>query len=126
MDAEVELPVLPNSLVQFDTMIWKIQTASWAYLYDGDSIIQNPRFTDFLDISSTIRIGYIDQTDKKRLELSNFPLNESVLVFLNRGTGDNYVLKKGISIKTLYFDLDWSPVYMDWAGKTWEITLPTK
>ena len=27
-NAEVELPVLPNSLVQFDTMIWKIQTAS--------------------------------------------------------------------------------------------------
>jgi hypothetical protein len=121
MSREIEIPILPYSVV-FMNNIWKMQTQWGVYIFDGEGMQENPRFTDFLDISPSKRLGYIAANDTNRLSLSNFAPWESVLVLLDRTNGQNYVIKRWVDIQTLF--LEWSmPVYVDSSGKVWEILL---
>lgn len=122
MTKEVETILFPIAVVGLQDS-WKIQTQSGVYLYNPDLWVQeNPRFTDFLDISPSKRLWYIAANDSLKLSLSNFPAGESVLVLLDRTNGKSYVVKKGVSIRSLYFEWD-TPVYVDSAGKVWKIEL---
>ncbi len=121
MDQETEVPVYPDSVV-FMNDIWKFQTSSWVYTYDGEELQENPRFTDFLDISPSIRLWYIDKDDTSRLSLSNFPSGESVLISLDRTTGKSYVVKKGLGIRTLFFH-GATPAYIDPSENIWDIQI---
>lgn len=121
MSKEIETILVPTSVVELQDG-WKIQTQSGVYFYDSDVWAEeNPRFSDFLDISPSKRLWYIAADDTNRLGLSNFAPWESVLVLLNRTNGQNYVVKRWLNIRTLYFD--WTtPVYMDTSGRVWEIS----
>ncbi len=99
---------------------WKIATSSWVFLFDDGVLSANPRFTDFLDITPTDRIGYIASTDTEKLQLWNFQPGISVLVRLNRSTGEVSILEQGIDIAYLYF-LDGIPVFSDSTGKVYSL-----
>lgn len=57
-------------------------------------MIEDIRFTSSIDLSSGIRIGYIDKKDAKKLSLANLPPIESVLIRLDRITGESVILRK--------------------------------
>ncbi len=54
----------------------------------------NTRFTDWLDISDRVRIGYISADDTKKLQLSNMNLGQSVLILLDRYTGQSSIIQQ--------------------------------
>lgn len=78
---------------------------------------ENPRFTDWIDASPTVRIGYISAEDSQKLALSNYPLGESVLIRLDRTTGQSQVLRKGLDIRFFYFSQG-IPAYVDHSGNS--------
>ena len=47
-----------------------------------------------VDINPRIRIGYISKNDVKKLSLGNFPLSDSVLIQIDRITGESVILRK--------------------------------
>jgi hypothetical protein len=100
----------------------KILTSSGIITSWHGSYGENPRFTDWLDISPTERLGYIAQDDIEKLTLSHFPAGESVLIVLDRQTNQSYVLKKWIDIRFL-FSSQWVPVFLDHEGKLWKIEI---
>lgn len=120
MDDEVEAPLIPDSVVKLVNGTWKFRTNTWVYILQNKSLQLNPRFSDFLDISDTERIWYIWSYDTERLKLSNFPESQSILIFLNRKTGESYVLKRNIDIKALFF-YEWKPAYVDSFWRVWYV-----
>ena len=80
----------------------------------------NPRFTDWLDVSLSARIGYISRDDTERLALSNLPQGESILLSLDRATGKTQILKRWVDIRFLFLSQG-VPVFLDSAGKAWRI-----
>ena len=83
---------------------WKIKTKNSIYTSTDGILTENPRFTDFVDISSQYRVGYIDKNDKKRINLSNLTDDSSFLVLLDRYSG-NATYKKIIeSLKTCFLE----------------------
>lgn len=100
----------------------KILTTSGVILWISSSYWLNPRFTDWLDISPTERLGYIDKSDWDKLSLSNLPTWESVLVRLDRITWQSSVIKRWVDMVFMFFLWD-MPVYRDRDGKIWEIQL---
>jgi len=81
---------------------WKIKTKSSVYSLFRDSMIENPRFTDFVDISSQYRIGYIDKNDTKRRMLANLTDDSSFLVLLDRYSGNATYKKITESLQTCF------------------------
>ena len=65
---------------------WKIRTSSGSYELSGERLIEDIRFSDSIDISPQIRLGYIDRDDTTKLKLANLPLGESLLIRLDRST----------------------------------------
>jgi hypothetical protein len=53
---------------------WKVRTLYAVYDYDGEKLRENPRFTDYIDLDTRYRLGYIDAQDVQKLQLSNLPL----------------------------------------------------
>ncbi len=88
-----------------DTSDWKIKTQDWVYMYDWEQVVENPRFTDFIDISPYERIWYIDRDDSKKIKLSNLSEGSSYFVFLNRQTGESKTLPTEERIRTCFFSL---------------------
>jgi hypothetical protein len=80
--------------VTLDKNIWKIKTNNSLYEKISDIWRENPRFTDYTDLSSRYRIGYIDATDSEKLSLGNFPLGISVFVLIDRTSTDMRIIKK--------------------------------
>ena len=91
---------------------WHIRTETGSSIGDGENRIEDIRFTDAIDLSSGIRLGYIDQKDTKKLSLANLPLGQSILVRLDRNTGESSIVRTGMDIWAfiLYRGL---PAYMD-------------
>lgn len=100
----------------------KIYTKSGVLAVNGDRYTTNPRFTDWIDVTSTLRIGYISNTDTEKLLLSNMPLGNPVLVLVDRSTGKSSVIKSWINVKTLFY-VEGVPVLMDDSGNVWKILL---
>ena len=72
--------------------LWKILTSSGSYELSGDRIIEDIRFSDSIDISPQIRLGYIDKNDTTKLALANLPLGESLVIRLDRSTGESTIV----------------------------------
>jgi hypothetical protein len=53
---------------------WKIRTMDTVFEYDGEKLRENPRFTDYIDLDSRYRLGYIAPQDTEKLQLSNLPI----------------------------------------------------
>ena len=89
-------------IIDYNRSLWKVQTDKGVYAYEGWKWKKNPRFTDYIDISDTLRIGYIDRKDSSLLELSNFPLDTSILLLIHRKTGESRTLRSWLDILGLY------------------------
>ncbi len=117
ISSEREIATMPNvhiiSVVPADT--WRIQTNSGTLELRWDSLTYDIRFTNSIDISPQVRIGYIDKKDTKKLSLANLPLTHSVLVRLDRGTGMSVIVRNGLDIESLFF-YNGIPAYLDRAG----------
>ncbi len=100
----------------------KIYTRSWILMLSGERYVPNLRFTDYIDISPYQRIWYIGADDSDRLALSNLPLWKSVLVLVDRSTGEDVIIKRGIDIDRFFY-LRSTPVYMDQSGKVYKFAL---
>jgi hypothetical protein len=80
--------------VEYKNDIWKIKTERALYEKINDTWQENPRFTDYIDISRRYRIGYIDASDTVKLSLSNLPPGISVFILLDRTSTDTKIIKK--------------------------------
>ncbi|MBX9809770.1 hypothetical protein K2X92_05260 [Candidatus Gracilibacteria bacterium] len=101
------------SVVPGDT--WKLKTNTTSIELRGDRFIEDIRFSDSIDISPDIRLGYIDQKDTKKLSLSNLPSGKSVLIRLDRKTGNTIIIKDGVDIKSFFY-FNKKPAYIDTVG----------
>ncbi len=119
-DAEIPLGNIDSAV--WDQDIWKIKTPDSVFSYENNQLKENPRFTDFLDVSSNIRIGYISANDTNKLSLSNFPIGTSILIILDRTTGESYIVRKGLDISELCFSHG-NPAWIDQNGKISIISL---
>jgi hypothetical protein len=99
--------------------IWRIWTNSGILELRWDRLIPDLRFTDVIDVSSRTRIGYIDASDTTRLSLGNHDLWKSILVELDRTTGEWFILRENIGVRALFFYQN-KPAYID---NNWEIFL---
>ncbi len=99
---------------------WRFLTSSGTFELKWDRLIEDIRFTNSIDISPQIRIGYIDKKDTSKLSLANFPLTDSLIIRLDRVTGESIVLRRGIDIQTLFYYND-APAYIDLSGKIYTI-----
>ncbi len=81
---------------------------------------ENMRFTYAIDISPYERIGYISASDSEKLLLSNFSTGTSMLIHLDRSTGETYILRKGMNISGFYFSRE-KPAFFDSEGKSYSI-----
>ena len=83
--------------------VWKVRTKSDLYEYLWSTWQKNPRFTDYIDISSRYRIGYIDRSDTVKLSLGNLPLWESLFILLDRTSTDARIIKRWKNIRGFLF-----------------------
>ncbi len=90
---------------------WKVTTKQNVYTLEGDRWRENPRFTDYIDISPSTRIGYIDAKDRDKLILQNLPQGIPVIISVNRFTGKSEIMKTGLSIMG-FFTLDGAPTIL--------------
>lgn len=100
---------------------WHIRTETGSLIRDGENETEDIRFTDAIDLTPEIRLGYIDKNDTAKLSIGNFVPNQSVLVRLDRTTGESVIVRKGIDIQILllYRGL---PAYVDSVGGVYSIT----
>ena len=80
---------------------WHIRTSSGSYIDEWDSLSEDIRFTDAIDLTPDIRLGYIDANDTIKLSLGNFSFGQSVLVRLDRTTGESRVVRQWVDIGAL-------------------------
>jgi hypothetical protein len=99
---------------------WKIRMMDTVFEYDGEKLRENQRFTDYIDLDSRYRLGYIAPQDTEKLQLSNLPIGNWVLVLLDRTHGTSQIIARSVLINILSF-FQWSPIYQDQEGKSWKI-----
>lgn len=104
--------------------LWKVRTEDRLYEYDGNSWSENLRFTDYIDISSRYRIGYIDANDQQKMSLSNLDSSESLLLFLDRKTGESRIVKRWYTIGWFFY-YRLLPAIIWWAGSASQIVFDT-
>lgn len=90
----------------------KILTNSWVILGIDSSYGENPRYTDWLDISPSLRLWYMDASDTNKFSLSGYPPGESVLVLHDRITSKTTTIKRWVDMRFLFF-LSGVPVFLD-------------
>ena len=122
-EKQVSLPDSSRIVSVIPGDIWKVRTDSGSVTLQDDRITTDIRFTDSIDISPEIRLGYIDKNDNQRLSLGNFPLGESVLIRLDRATGESHVVRTGMDIQFFLFYHE-RPAYADGAGTVFTIDIP--
>jgi hypothetical protein len=101
---------------------WHIHTETGSYIGDGEKEIEDIRFTDAIDLTPDIRLGYIDQKDTTKVSIGNFPQGQSVLIRLDRTTGESRVVRRGLSIGALFLYNN-RPAYMNPEGDIYTIEL---
>lgn len=99
---------------------WKIRTSTGSFNIQWERLMEDIRFTDAIDIDPQVRIGYIDKNDAVKLSIGNFPPATSVLIRLNRATGESVVLRKWFDIHALFFYKN-EPAYLDNSGNIYSI-----
>lgn len=123
LDGKIRVPyALDMPIVSAN--LWSTITAttrSGSYVYEDATWRENPRFTMFLDINDTIRIGYIDKDDREKRALSNIQDSASLFFLVDRITGDISPLFSWKDIEALIF-YDGMPACIDVEGKIFIIS----
>lgn len=99
------------TLVNSDNF-WKIRTKKNVYTFENGDWRKNPRFTDYIDISPSLRIGYIAASDTEKIALQNLKQDTSYIISLDRDTGTSKILKTGITIQGFFFH-EGKPAFLD-------------
>ena len=73
---------------------WHLRTETGSFTAHGDEYNEDIRFTDAIDLTPEIRLGYIDKNDTTKLSIGNFAIGNSVLVRLDRETGESRVVRE--------------------------------
>jgi hypothetical protein len=102
--------------------IWKIQTNTGTMEIKWEKFIEDIRFTNSVDISPKIRIGYISKLDTNKLLLANFPINDSLLIMIDRSTWSSRVLRRWLDIQSMFF-YEKKAAYIDISGNIYTIEL---
>jgi hypothetical protein len=100
--------------------IWKIQTNTGTLEFKWEKISDDIRFTNSIDLDSHIRIGYISKSDSLKLSLGNFPTTDSVLIQVDRLTGESVVLRRGFDLRSFFY-YNGMAAYIDTAGNIYTI-----
>jgi hypothetical protein len=130
LDAVIPWVVFPNSeriiTIVYDSNTWKVQTEKNLYeLVNGIWKI-NPRFTDYIDIDSRYRLGYIKKSQSEKLKLQNFSQSNSIMVLLDRTKNTTTLMKKWIEIvgflryneEPAFLDTEWEIYRLEIRGVT--------
>ncbi len=99
---------------------WHTHTETGSWVTDGEKEIEDIRFTDAIDLTSDIRLGYIDQRDTMKLSIGNFAQGQSVLSRLDRTTGETIVVRKWLDIWAFLLYKN-TPAYMSSIGDIYTI-----
>jgi hypothetical protein len=99
---------------------WHIRTGTGSYMLDGERQIEDIRFTDAIDLTPDIRLGYIDKKDTTKLSIGNFAPGQSVLIRLDRTTGESVVTRKWLDIGAFVLYRN-TPAYMSSMGDIYTI-----
>ena len=97
---------------------FRTQTGSWSLVWAR--LIEDIRFTDSIDVSPSIRLGYISRDDSQKLSLGNFPTGESLLIRLDRTTGESSIVRKWFDIDMFFYYKN-TPAYIDWQNNIYTI-----
>lgn len=101
--------------------IWKVQAWDTLYEYVNANWKINPRFTDYIDLSSKYRLGFISKNQSKKLSLQNLDRDHSVLVLLDRSSNKLTILKRWEIQGFLMYD--WLPAYLDSEWNIYRVEL---
>lgn len=105
------------------TDLWKVTTDRSVYTFDGNTWTKNPRFSDFIDLDQTHRIGYIRASDVDKKSLGNYKQNGGIFVLLDRTDGSSQVVAENKDIIG-FFSFGWFPVYLDTSsGDVYKVSI---
>ena len=99
-----------------------VPTEKWSYSYTDGVWLENPRFTSFIDLDATTRLGYIDKTDTNKRLLSNISSKESLLFLIDRTTGKSDIISEWEDIDAFIYE-DGLPAYIDTEGNIFILSL---
>ena len=102
------------------TGIWRVVTDTSVYVFEWDSWVKNPRFSDFIDIDPNYRIGYISENDTIKKELGNFTQKWGIFVLLDRRNADIQVLSENKDIIGFLYTEN-IPTYLDRNGDIYKL-----
>ena len=111
----------PIEIISFSDT-WKVRTTSSIYELSNDLWKKNLRFTDYIDISSRYRIGYIDIRDPDKLALANLPPKNSLFILLDRTNTETKIIKKWREIRWFLL-YEGFPAVLDRDGTLSKITI---
>ena len=99
---------------------WHTRTGTGSWVLDWEKKMEDIRFTDAIDLTPDIRLWYIDKNDTAKLSIGNFATGNSVLVRLDRTTGESRVVREWLDIRALLLYRG-RPAYVDSMGQVYEI-----
>ena len=99
---------------------WSFRTQTGSWILSWNRVMEDIRFTDSIDISPSIRLGYIGRYDSQKLSLGNFPTGESLLIRLDRTTWDSSIVRRWVDINMFFYYKN-MPSYIDEQGNIFSI-----
>ncbi len=118
----IVFPTLDTIIMVTNDEVWKVRTEDALYEYIGKEWKKNPRFTDYINLNNRYRLGYISDTQWEKLQLQNFPKDDSILILLDRVSQEVSLVRKDMDIKGFFF-YDGIPAYLDNGGDIYRIIL---
>lgn len=103
--------------IQIVDLSWnsRVLTVDGVYELIAGKWKKNPRFTDYIDLSPTRRLGYIDKNDILKLSLQNLSPWVSVIQLIERDTGKSTIIKIGLDIQW-FVHVDGKVGFLDMDG----------
>lgn len=106
--------------VDYAYKTWKIRTENAVFEWNDGEFLKNVRFSDFVDVSATLRIWCILARDTDKITLSNLSEGKNYYIILNRETGESRTQEAPSDLESLFL-IDWQPYYMDSSWEKWKL-----
>ena len=104
------------------TGVWRVVTDRSVFTFEWDAWVKNPRFSDFIDIDSDYRIGYISEYDTMKKELGNFTQKWGIFLLLDRRNAGIQVLSENKNIIGFLYSEN-VPAYLDQNGDIYKLSI---